>query len=70
MHMSESLFSRKNVSRGGLIGATGFGLYSVAETVLGNNEGLWSEGLAFFALMIGLFANQPKATAHTATKKD
>lgn len=58
--MSEKLFSRKNASRAGWAGAGVFGAYSVLETVLGNNEGPWTEIFAIVAALIGRFAAPKK----------
>lgn len=68
--MSEKLLSRKNASRAGYAGAVVSGGYSLLETLRGTNEGLWTEGIAFIALLIGLFANQPKPEARSGRKAD
>lgn len=68
--MAEKLFSKKNASRAGYGGAVVLGGYSLIETLRGTNEGLWTEGLAFLALLLGLFGNQPKPEARSGRKSD
>ncbi|MEK7613855.1 MAG: hypothetical protein AAB439_03230 [Patescibacteria group bacterium] len=61
----KELLTRKNASLVGYAGFAGFGLYSIFETMLGNNEGMGSEGAAFLSLLVGLFFGQPKPMVHT-----